>query len=1057
MPPADVSDTFSWQLDDPAEQELVDRYLDALVEAYLATLLPADRVGQLFVTNFLGDETGPESDIAELIQTYRIGGVVLTPAYGNFVNAKNADTPALVASLANRLQALAFGATLPVDDALAPLDEDELDTAATALPLFVGVEQFGDDVMATALRRNFTELPNQMTLGAGWNPSLAYDVGGIVGRELAAVGVNLLLGPILDVYSVPRTDAVGSLGIFSFGGDAFWVSELGSAYIAGVKAGSTETVATVARHFPGIGSADRLPVFEVATIQDTPETMAQKSLPPFLTVTRGRPSNLTGQSVRTDALMSSHMRYTAYQPTGSGRVPPLGLSPALSMLMEEQGLETWRDDGGLMMTTALGLPAIRRAYDPALVDFPFRRAALDAFTAGNDMIYLGYFGKDGTWASELKNIEETVTFFQSRYADDFGFALQVDDAVRRIIRAKLKLALDPAEVLASAERLVSEGVMLVAEAGADALPLTMTEIPPAGTIVLTDLLSTPADLALFDDESVAMSEAERIVQQVARESITILYPDPLTVTDTLPPPLQSDEQVVIFTDLRWVKECATCLADISVGPEEIGDIILKLYGPEGTGQVAPDQLKNYTFGELAEILETGEEVVVDEEPSAGIAVMIPALEPSVAISATEIVTSSQAVTVTTDPQDRPQPAFTVNIPPSPPQDQSAGDDKFSRIERDIDDADWIIFAMLNVDPGADPDSDIVKRFLRQRGEQVEGKQVVVLALQAPNFLDATEISQLSTYLGVYSHSTTFLEMAVRTLFRGIVPAGAPPLSVSGTRFDNLTERLQPDAQVQMPLQVLVDGQVVVNTATLALESQDAYIANSVTVEVGPIIDYNGNLVADNTPVEFQIAYEGKDLAVSAEPALTRQGIASRDLLLSESGTLSISARSGEASTGPPITVKLALLDDLPVAPVEGAESSVGDAPSSDIEAPTTAVAQSDDAGAVLNLDNVNLLSLLVAFFTILIVVSLLLIVQIRTLPRSTLVYNILWAVIVGLLFYLLYGLGLIPGARWLGDSLGSWAAGVVVFMGMIVPLLWLQLRVETPQNLSSEDTTTTPS
>ncbi len=266
--------------------------------------------------------------------------------------------------------------------------------------------------------------------------------------------------------------------------------------------------------------------------------------------------------------------------------------------------------------------------------------------------------------------------------------------------AKLKLALDPAEVLASAERLVSEGVMAPAEAAADAPPLTLAEIPPAGMIALTDLLSTSADLALFDDESVAMSEAERIVQQVARESITILHPDPLTVTDTLPPPLQSDEQVVIFTDLRWVKECATCLADIPVGPEEIGDIILKLYGPEGTGQVSPDQLKTHTFGELAEILGTAEEVVVEEEPSAGIALMIPTLEPSVAISAAEIVTASQAVTVSTDAQDRPQPAFTVNIPPSPPQDQLAADDKFSRIERDIDNAEWIVFAMLNVDPGA---------------------------------------------------------------------------------------------------------------------------------------------------------------------------------------------------------------------------------------------------------------------------------------------------------------------------------------------------------------------
>ena len=218
--------------------------------------------------------------------------------------------------------------------------------------------------------------------------------------------------------------------------------------------------------------------------------MAQKSLPPFLAVTRGRPSNLTGQPVRTDALMSSHMRYTAYQPTGSGRVPPLGLSPALSMLMEEQGLETWRDDGGLMMTTALGLPAIRRAYDPNLAEFPFRRAALDAFTAGNDLIYLGYYGTEGTWSSELENIEETVTFFQSRYADDFGFALQVDDAVRRIIRTKLKLALDPTEVLAAAEVWSLKASWRPPKPLLRSLPLTLMEVPPAGTIALTDLLST---------------------------------------------------------------------------------------------------------------------------------------------------------------------------------------------------------------------------------------------------------------------------------------------------------------------------------------------------------------------------------------------------------------------------------------------------------------------------------------------------------------------------------------------------------------------------------------
>ena len=39
----------------------------------------ADRVGQLFLITFDGNDVGFESDIAELIYGYRVGGVVLDP------------------------------------------------------------------------------------------------------------------------------------------------------------------------------------------------------------------------------------------------------------------------------------------------------------------------------------------------------------------------------------------------------------------------------------------------------------------------------------------------------------------------------------------------------------------------------------------------------------------------------------------------------------------------------------------------------------------------------------------------------------------------------------------------------------------------------------------------------------------------------------------------------------------------------------------------------------------------------------------------------------------
>ena len=57
-----------------------------------------------------------------------------------------------------------------------------------------------------------------------------------------------------------------------------------------------------------------------------------------------------------------------------------------------------------------------------------------------------------------------------------------------------------------------------------------------------------------------------------------------------------------------------------------------------------------------------------------------------------------------------------------------------------------------------------------------------------------------------------------------------------------------------------------------------------------------------------------------------------------------------------------------------------------------------------------------------------------------LVHNLLWAVIIGLGAYIIFGVGLLPGGSWLYDQLDVWSAALVTFLGMIAPILWLQLR-----------------
>ena len=74
-----------------------------------------------------------------------------------------------------------------------------------------------------------------------------------MGRELSALGVNMYFGPSLDVLENPSATPNNDLGASVFGGDPFWVSVLGSAYISGLHAGSANRL-LVPSIFPDAGA-----------------------------------------------------------------------------------------------------------------------------------------------------------------------------------------------------------------------------------------------------------------------------------------------------------------------------------------------------------------------------------------------------------------------------------------------------------------------------------------------------------------------------------------------------------------------------------------------------------------------------------------------------------------------------------------------------------------------------------------------------------------------------------------------------------------------------------
>jgi beta-N-acetylhexosaminidase len=206
-----------------------------------------------------------------------------------------------------------------------------------------------------------------MAIGATWQPQYARIVGQIVGQELAALGINMLLGPSLDVLEKPAPGTPSSLAIRAFGGDPYWVGQMGRAYTAGVHTGSNGRLAVIAKHFPGNGGSDRLINEEVPTVRKSLEQLKQIELAPFFAVT----GQAEAADEVVDGLLSTHIRYQGFQGNIRATTAPVSFDPqALNSLMQLAEFSQWRQDGGLLVSDSLGARAVARFYDDTEQEFP---------------------------------------------------------------------------------------------------------------------------------------------------------------------------------------------------------------------------------------------------------------------------------------------------------------------------------------------------------------------------------------------------------------------------------------------------------------------------------------------------------------------------------------------------------------------------------------------------------------------------------------------------------------------------------------------------------------
>lgn len=503
-------------------------------------------MGQLFLVTFQGVDTHDQTQIYDLIANRHVGGVVLLSGNDNFLPAP--DTTPAAYQLISALQTIEADATTR-PEADAQLDDN------VYVPLFVGISQEGDGTPHDQILSGLTPLPNPMAIGATWNPELAQQVGAVLGTELSALGFNLYLGPSLDVVETPNPSARFDLGTRVFGGDPFWVGEMGRAYISGVHTGSNHRMVVVAKHFPGRGDSDRSPEEEVATVRKSLEQLKQVELPPFFAVT-----DSTEADQIVDGLLVSHIRYQGFQGNIRATTRPVSLDPtAFSAVISLPEFMTWRQNGGLIVSDALGSRAVRDFYSQIGENFLPRLVARDAFVAGNDLLYLGNITSEDPNIDTYTATLGILDFFVQQYRTDSGFAQRVDEAVTRILTKKFGMY---------------------------------------GEFTLSNITAPESGLT-----SIGLSQ--EIMFEVARSAATLINPDPEELSILLPASPNQTDRIAFLTDTSLYKQCTSCLWEEGFAADALQKAVLRLYGPEGSGQVFSSRLNSFPFTEL-ELMLNGE-------------------------------------------------------------------------------------------------------------------------------------------------------------------------------------------------------------------------------------------------------------------------------------------------------------------------------------------------------------------------------------------------------------------------------------------------------------------
>ena len=225
---------------------------------------------------------------------------------------------------------------------------------------FIAVDQEGGKVQRLNRWNGFKWFPAAAKVArtpSFASPAAAMRLYGEMAAELADVGFNMNLGPVVDLNTNPRNPVIGARGR-SFGEDPDTVIALARSFI---KAHRAANIVTVAKHFPGHGSSVSDSHQRLADIS---KTWREVELKPY------RRLNAEGLL---DAVMVGHLYHPRFSDIEG---LPASLSAKAARSLRNKN---WLDFDGVIMSDDMEMGAVRHDFTP-------EELAVKAVQAGTDIV-----------------------------------------------------------------------------------------------------------------------------------------------------------------------------------------------------------------------------------------------------------------------------------------------------------------------------------------------------------------------------------------------------------------------------------------------------------------------------------------------------------------------------------------------------------------------------------------------------------------------------------------------------------------------------------------------